>query len=103
MTGAVQLPICFHNSIKLQGLELEEAIQQCKSQEDRIFILMHKSSAKTPFEMQDIYNKTFNTNVPVTSIRRAFSNLEKQGRIVKLGIQTIEQFGKPNHKWIRVN
>lgn len=38
-------------------------------------------------------------NEPLTSFRRALSNLAKQGKIEKLRLTTIGMYGKPEHYW----
>jgi hypothetical protein len=38
-------------------------------------------------------------NVPLTSIRRALSNLEKQGKLLKTDRMVIGSYGKMVHTW----
>jgi hypothetical protein len=101
MTTGTQLPINFHNTIQLTGKELDEAIMTAKSQEERIYLLMTGKSAMTPFEVMDLYNSVFPI-VPITSIRRALSNLENQNKLIKTHWSKLEQYGKPNYKWMVV-
>lgn len=96
----VQLNI-FHNTVKLKDAELEEAIRNAKTQEERIYLLMTGKSSRTPFEVLDMYCAIFPI-VPITSIRRAMSNLEKAGKLIKTNQQKKEQYGKPNYKWLAV-
>ena len=52
----------------------------------------------TPFEVSDYYNRWFDP-IPITSIRRAMTNLERAGKLEKTGQMKMERYGKPNHLW----
>lgn len=39
------------------------------------------------------------TFTPVTSIRRAITNLEKAGWLCKTGVKKQESYGRPNNTW----
>lgn len=89
----------FYNSINLMGVELETAKAKCTRQEYRIFQLFKTGSAYTPFEIQEIYQKQY-PEIPITSIRRAITNLESRGFLKKTETMKAERYGKPNHKWV---
>jgi len=89
----------FYNSIDLMGVELENANIKCTRQEYRIFQIFKTGNAYTPFEIQEIYQKQF-PDVPITSIRRAITNLESKGALKKTQTMKAERYGKPNRKWV---
>lgn len=89
----------FYNSINLMGVELETAQIKCTRQEYRIFQIFKSGNAYTPFEIQEIYQRQF-PEVPITSIRRAITNLESKGVLKKTQTMKAERYGKPNHKWV---
>ena len=91
----------FFNTISLDGEELERAKENCKSQEERLQLLIQVNQQVTPFEAQELYEKHF-PKVPITSIRRALTNLTYLKSFAKVGRMKEERYGKPNHKWVRV-
>lgn len=101
--NALQLPISFHNSIHLEGTELQEALLQCQKQEDRIYLLMKGKPAMTPPEVLDMYNSIFPA-VPLTSIRRAMTNLSSPlvRKLIKTKWHKEGNYGKKNYKWLAV-
>ena len=53
----------------------------------------------TPAEIWEGYGFKYK-NVPLTSIRRAITNLETEGLLEKTNIQKPGVYGKKNHCWI---
>jgi len=91
----------FYNTISLDGEELERAKENCKSQEERLQLLIDLNQPVTPLEAHELYEKHF-PKVPITSIRRALHNLTSMNLFQKMDKLIDERYGKPNHKWIRV-
>ena len=93
----------FFNTIKETGETLRESILKAKSQEERI-LLIFKDRAKnrvyrlTPFQVQNIYNNFFRAT-PITSIRRAMTNLTTKGLLVKTDEMSYGEYGKKNFTW----
>lgn len=52
----------------------------------------------TPFYVLDLYSKLYHP-VPITSIRRAMSNLTEQNKLIKTRNMKKEFFGKKNFLW----
>lgn len=96
-----QLQFSFHDTINLPNELFNKANDKCETQEQRIYLLMRSRSAMTPFEVQDIYNFSY-PEIPITSIRRALSNLERMGLLKKTEWMKQGKYGKPNHKWMCV-
>lgn len=87
----------FHNTI---GLDPAEAIRQGKIngyQACRIinFFKNNPAGRYTPFEV------VMHTGIraPITSVRRAITNLTSAGYLIKTGYMKIGQYGMPNHTW----
>jgi len=49
--------------------------------------------------MLSVFNNKFGKNVPLTSIRRAMSDLTKDSQLVKTSDKIIGLFGLPEHQW----
>lgn len=99
----VRTVISFHNTIKLSDEQVEEVDAVCKSQEDRIMAIFHQQKKPlTPFELEQLYGQLYHP-VPITSIRRALTNLTKIEKLVKSNDADKKgEYGKANHTW-RVN
>ena len=91
--------IHFHNSIGLAGDELARAITQAKTQEERIVFLFELHGVSmTPAEMHTAYIKYY-PECPITSIRRAMSNLTKLGRLQKTEQKVKGKYHIVNYRW----
>lgn len=93
----------YHNTNNLTGGDLHKAQSQCESQDNKIlnFLKKHTFRMFTPFE---IHSAIFDSNTPITSVRRSLSNLTKSGLLEKCEMQKHERYGKPNYYWrIKVN
>lgn len=88
----------FYNTIGIQGEILFDAIDKAFSQQELIFEFMKRNQNKefTPFEIHAIL---FDEKTPITSIRRAMTNLQGEGKIKKTEKKVMEKFGKVNFKW----
>jgi Fe2+ or Zn2+ uptake regulation protein len=89
----------FHNTINASGDTLVAHTITCKSQEERILAIFKETHFKmTPFEVLEKYSKLYK-EVPITSIRRAMSNLTEENKLLKLPSMKTEKYGKPNFEW----
>ena len=90
----------FHDTINASGDELIAHTITCKSQEERILAIFKEKQgvAMTPFYILDIYSKLYK-EVPITSIRRAMSNLTEENKLIKTRNMKKEHFGKKNFLW----
>ena len=79
----------------------EELNQKCIAgalkQEEAIEMLF-KATRKllTPSDVLYLYP----THVPITSIRRAITQLTKKGILIKTDIDQLSEWGRPEHYWI---
>lgn len=98
-----QLKLNFFNTINQSSENLRKSQRQVENQGERIYQIMVKENrAMTPFEIGEIYNSIYNP-VPITSIRRAISDLTDSGLLIKTLQQKEGAYGKPNYTWILNN
>lgn len=90
----------FYNTINLDAKAIAIYSKKNTDQEERICNLMEVDKPYSPFDIQKEYEKFF-PEVPITSIRRAMTNLTKKGLLMKVGMKQ-ERYGKPNHLWQKI-
>ena len=88
----------FHNTINLTGKDLGEAIRNAKNQELAVLAAMSPGIARTPSQLHRMFC-ALGKKWPVTSIRRAVTGLEHDGKLVKLDEMRMGPLGKPEHYW----
>ena len=88
-----------HNTTNEDGKTLTDFDNKAKSQEERIleYLKQHEPLLVllTPSLAQ---HKVFNNKIPITSVRRALSNLTRDGHLEKCG-KVMGQYGRPEHNW----
>lgn len=86
----------FYNTTNLIGVELKEQIVNADTQRKCILDLFDKNKDKelTPFEVLKLTN--YNC---INSIRRAMTNLTKEGVLIKTDTKKLGDFGKWNYCW----
>ena len=89
----------YYNTLNESKTVVKESKEKAKKQKDQIFaIFRHTLRPMTPAEIWEGYGYK-NDNVPLTSIRRAITNLESEGLLKKTDIQKPGAYGKMNHCW----
>ena len=90
----------FFNTINLTGKKLIEAQQNAKIQEERVYLifLQNKKLGMTPFDVSREYDKLY-PKAPVTSIRRAMTQLTKNKHIIMTEKKKNGIYNTPNHVW----
>lgn len=91
----------FYNTISLSFSEHSQEILLAKKQEDFILTILNLIPDQwiTPWQMQDIAVQN-GKDFEITSIRRAMTDLEQQGKLIKSGkANFMGKKGKPNHAW----
>lgn len=91
----------FYNTIDLTGQELEKAKAQTLKQEELIATIFKKNCHKeiSPSQILEIVNKYYGLNWPLTSIRRAITNLTEEMALIKTPKMVDGIYGKPEHLW----
>lgn len=85
----------YYNTTSIKGDDLKTSQNKAVSQENKIFDLFTKQVWMSP---SDAYYE-FDAMFPITSIRRAFSNLTKEGKVYKTDQMQLGLYGKPEHLW----
>ena len=85
----------YYNTNKEFGDELKNSNTKAKSQEDAIMVLFRDRIKLSASEVWHIYDDKGNT--PITSIRRAITNLYKNGVLVKTDETKDGIYGKKEH------
>lgn len=89
----------FHNSIPLkEGKELRKREKKAKSMEEHMLnhFKDHPYTSFTPHQLWLLCGQQY----PLTSIRRAMTNLTKAGHLVITGEMRPGLYGAPNNCWI---
>lgn len=90
----------YYNTTHLSGDELKDRTKKSESQKDIIlrFFKSNPFGKFTPFDIHSAlgFNKN---NTPITSVRRAMSDLGKEKEITNTGEKSIGLFGASNYKW----
>jgi hypothetical protein len=95
------LDLPFHNTLELAGPALAEAHAKAKSQEERILEYFQRSSPGATFTPEYLL-PLMPRGTPLTSVRRAMTNLTTAGHLEKVPLgqkRTRGKLGKPVHSW----
>lgn len=87
-----------HNTEFFTAEERESLTINAQKQENRVLEFLEARSDKS-FGASKIWLHTKQGNEPITSIRRALTNLEKKGLVQKLSETVKGMFGKSEHTW----
>ena len=91
----------FYNTIGENADELSESIAKAKSQEAKIMKCFYYYEAKYPnlrFSPSMVLKMT-GLKCPLTSIRRAMTNLSNEGKLIKTNKKIEGLYGKQEHLW----
>ena len=88
----------YHNTTHERGQILVDYQGQTLCQDGAVleFFQDHPRQLFTPSE---IHHRVFAPNVPLTSTRRAISNLTRKGKLVKTNQKKDGPFGRPEYLW----
>lgn len=89
----------YYNTTNLTEGQLAREIQNAKSQEEAVLLIFKSEGRLSPSE---VYNR-YPTPVPLTSIRRAISNLTSDGHLEKTADKKPGAYGKPEYVWQLTN
>lgn len=92
----------FYNSINLNNKELSKENANSLKQEEFITAIFKANLNKpiSPSQIHKVYGKEFSKSVPLTSIRRAITNLTSKEVLRKTSIMVTGAFGKPEYCWV---
>ena len=86
----------FYETIDQVGSALTESNKKTRKQEDLIYSLFVKRNE--PLSPSMVLSQS-GLNCPITSIRRAMTDLTNSGHIVKTDRQVRGMYNKPEHLW----
>tara|TARA_R100001443_G_scaffold5224_1_gene13942 strand:- start:638 stop:949 length:312 start_codon:yes stop_codon:yes gene_type:complete len=86
----------YYNTIQETSSSLVESNKKTRKQEDLIYSLFVKTNK--PLSPSMVLNLA-GLNCPITSIRRAMTDLTNSGRIVKTDRQVRGMYNKAEHLW----
>ena len=88
----------FHNTIEVTGEELARYEMRAGAQEEHVYRAYKNHKKLTPSEAWDWLYPNIKLT-PLTSIRRAISNLTAKGALEKTKEQKTGIYGKPEYYW----
>jgi len=88
----------YHNTTHSTGSELDQYEAKAKTQEDRIMDWF-KSQSRGYCSPALIHAQVFHQSVPITSVRRAMTNLANAGELEKTDLQVKGPYGRPEYTW----
>ena len=86
----------YYNTTNLKGDELKTSQKKTVSQEQKILEIF--KNHQIPLSPTDIFSNFFK-KTPLTSIRRALSNLTRDGKLEKTSKKKLGMYGKYEHCW----
>ena len=86
----------YYNTTDQTGEELQTSHQKTKKQDELIY--EYFLSSEEPLSPSMVQNN-LNLNCPITSVRRAITNLTKDGLIEKTNSYVTGSYGKKEHLW----
>lgn len=84
----------YFNTTKESGKQLEMFTQKAKNQEEQILELMKLYKKLSPSDVQKYFS-----NFPLTSVRRALTNLSNQGKLIKTYEKKKGIYGRDEYVW----
>ena len=85
----------YYNTNDEEGQELLNSRLNARKQEDIIYLLFDNDSYFSP----DMIETLLVQDYPITSIRRALTNLTNQGLLKKTDKMVMGKYGKKTHTW----
>ncbi len=85
----------YYNTNHLQGESLVNAIETNRTQNQRVIDIFKVH--KKPLSASQVWNYFGDVRVPLTSIRRAMTNLMLEGSLRKTDVMITGMYGKPEH------
>lgn len=87
----------FYNTTNESGEQLELFTQKAMKQEDKVMLLFKEKYALTAYECYQLYLLKYEVNTPLTSIRRAITNLACKGKLDMMASKRTGGYGRDNY------
>ena len=86
----------YYNTTEETGSELAESHAKAKTQEKKILLCFHdQGNPLSASAICDMLNDAY----PITSIRRALTDMTNQGDLEKTDKKVMGRYGKKEHQW----
>lgn len=89
----------FYKTTRLTDSQLRQAIESAARQEDRVHALFRRYGSLSPSLAHKLHSDMGFVRTPITSIRRAISDLADSGKLRKTDIQTEGRYGRNESVW----
>ena len=91
----------YYNTSNNTGSRLKEFVKNNKGQEKLILELfkINPKLALSPFEVQTALKRFKLLNAPITSIRRAITDLTSTGNLAKTTVKKLGPYGRDSYCW----
>lgn len=93
----------YHNTNKLTSKRLIEATSKAITQQQIVLKIFKHHKQLTASEVYKKFLKYTKTTPPITSIRRAISNLQSQKKILKTQNTVLGMYNSPEHYYKLIN
>ena len=88
----------YYNTTKSTGEQLKMFEAEAYSQDEQIFQFFEQNPRQLASPSQ-LLELVFSNTVPVTSVRRSFSNLTASSKLVKTDQQMVGPYRRPEYLW----
>lgn len=88
----------FHNSLPVRDVETLEKYEEKAKNQDGLILEFFKSNPNNSFTPARVF-EIFDQKYPITSIRRAITNLTKAGKLELTGETRKGLYGRENNTW----
>ena len=91
----------YYNTNKESSSTLKRSKTRASTQEEIILDLFKRNPNfhMTPFDIQEALDLLYNLNAPITSVRRAITDLTTEAKLTKTDIMKKGKYGKDVHCW----
>jgi len=88
----------YYNTNKEYGEELDTSKERALRQQNRILSYFQTFPTES-FSPQDVWAALYDNKTPITSVRRAITNLTAAGKLRKTDTMKTSSYGKRCHTW----
>ena len=86
----------YYNTTNEKGFDLQKSHEKARNQEEIIYSFF--LTYGKPLSPSQVLKK-LNLECPITSVRRALTNLTNQDKIIKTDVKVVGLYGKKEHLW----
>jgi hypothetical protein len=86
----------YHNTTNEGGEQLEAFKEKAKTQDQEVLRFIKDQFVCSP---SYVWKMLYHQSVPLTSVRRAITNLTKEGKLMKTQSKAVGPYGRPEYCW----